>query len=714
MEKTNNYLEKLFIILISVFLAVIALFLYQYYSTSKYLLVFEAVLIVINTSRLFLDQFWNKVFNYIIRYRYIISLVIFCLLVIFKVNGSSIGVYNTIFTDMKDPSLANNEIVGHNRILRGDEFNVQTPYYFSQYYNDFKMVSHQMSISGQNMILGYNAPVKDITQLSKPFTLGYILLGNERGLSWYWCSKIILTLLVMYEAFFILLRKNKTLSALASLAITFSPAMQWWFAPHLYDVFFWAMTLFVLGYYFFIARGKTKWIVTLLAPLAIVGFVLHLFPSLQVPLGLIAIILLIVCLIRDRELIRFTKSDFMRLICAGVYVVAVLGRFIFQNYSQIHLLMNTVYPGTRISTGKDAILGQLFNNLTLVLTPYSDTNFSNNNEISTFYHFGVLCMFHFIFIMYKWVKSSRKLDVNIGIGMSLFVALFIEIYFMLFGFNQLIAKITLFSYINRMFLVYSFTALIFTFWEIDTVTREKELRNIPILLLCIVIYMILHFITIPTYNVSYVMNFIFKSKLFFIHAKLFFVLEIFFFTLVALLLFVKRNKLAASFYMCIILVSGLTVNPIVIGSSAITNHKIYDVIQDIVKKDNTNWLALNSTYEQNYLLASGAKCINAVNFYPDYGKWYKVDKDKKYDDVYNRYAHLRINLGMKRNFSNKIAPDAAEITITYNDLKKWKVKYILVENNNDPFYNIQEADNIQFTKIYENSKDHHLIYHLDY
>ena len=86
----------------------------------------------------------------------------------------------------------------------------------------------------------------------------------------------------------------------------------------------------------------------------------------------------------------------------------------------------------------------------------------------------------------------------------------------------------------------------------------------------------------------------------------------------------------------------------------------------------------------------------------------------KNDKVYNRYAHLRINLGVKRDFSNKIAPDAAEITITYNDLKKWKVKYILVENNHDPFYNIDEANNIQFTKIYENSKDPHRIYHLNY
>ena len=357
MEKINKYLEKLFIVLISALLVIIAVFLYRHYSTSKYLLVFEAVLLVINTSRLFLDQFWSKAFDYIIRYRYIISLIVFCLLVLFKVNGSSIGFYNTIFTDTVDPSLANTEIVGHNRVLRGDEFNVQTPYYFSQYYNDFKMTSHQMSISGQNMILGYNAPVKDITQLSKPFTLGYMFLGNERGLSWYWCSKIILTLLVMYEASFILLRRNKTLSALASLAITFSPAMQWWFAPHLYDVFFWAMTLFVLGYYFFVAKGKTKWLVSVLAPLAIVGFVLHLFPSLQVPLGVLAIVLLIVCLVRDRKEIQFTKYDFIRLICAGTYVVAVLGRFIIQNYSQIHLLMNTVYPGTRISTGKDAILG---------------------------------------------------------------------------------------------------------------------------------------------------------------------------------------------------------------------------------------------------------------------------------------------------------------------------------------------------------------------
>ena len=64
------------------------------------------------------------------------------------------------------------------------------------------------------MIIGYNSPVKDISLLAKPLTWGYVLLGNEYGLSWYFSLKIILLVLISYEFAMILIQNNKKVSVM--------------------------------------------------------------------------------------------------------------------------------------------------------------------------------------------------------------------------------------------------------------------------------------------------------------------------------------------------------------------------------------------------------------------------------------------------------------------------------------------------------------------
>lgn len=177
-----------------------------------------------------------------------------------------------------------------------------------------------MSLSGQNMILGYNAPVLDPTLIGKPFVWGYILFGNKTGLSWYWCSKMILGLLAAFEMCRIL-TKDDMLSAFGSVLIIYSPAIQWWFCPHMYDVFFWAMAVFAVGYHFFTA-DKLRWkiLTTILAVSVLVGFTCALFPSLQISAGLVVLALFITCLLCDRDRISFSSFS-VNPICRGISVV---------------------------------------------------------------------------------------------------------------------------------------------------------------------------------------------------------------------------------------------------------------------------------------------------------------------------------------------------------------------------------------------------------
>ena len=228
-----------------------------------------------------------------------------------------------------------NELFGAARAIRTDEFNVQLPYYFSQYYNDYQQISYQMSISGQDMILGYNAPVLNLLLIGKPFTWGYILFGNAYGLSWYWMSKLLLGMLVYFEVSKIL-TKNNLISFFGMFYVIFSPAIQWWFCPHMYDVFFWGAALLAIGYHFFVGNEKWKKILTVvLAIQAFICFIIALFPSLQVSVGLMAVAILIAVLIRDKNEISFNKIDMIRIAVVAITVILVVGSYLIPALGEI-------------------------------------------------------------------------------------------------------------------------------------------------------------------------------------------------------------------------------------------------------------------------------------------------------------------------------------------------------------------------------------------
>ncbi|BDP83759.1 hypothetical protein EfmAA610_09690 [Enterococcus faecium] len=61
------------------------------------------------------------------------------------------------------------------------------------------MVNEDYSLNGQNMIIAYNSPVKDITVIGKPFNWGFFFLGRDRGLSFYWAMKLVVMVLLGFE-----------------------------------------------------------------------------------------------------------------------------------------------------------------------------------------------------------------------------------------------------------------------------------------------------------------------------------------------------------------------------------------------------------------------------------------------------------------------------------------------------------------------------------
>ena len=74
---------------------------------------------------------------------------------------------------------------------------------------------------------------------------------------------------------------------------------------------------------------------------------------------------------------------------------------------------------------------------------------------------------------------------------------------MLVGFNELLAKLTLFSYINRMELVYGFTSVLFSLWTISILWKYKDILSMKIKIFSILIFIIGYYLTITQQNIEY-------------------------------------------------------------------------------------------------------------------------------------------------------------------------------------------------------------------
>ncbi|MBR2678357.1 MAG: hypothetical protein IKE63_02960 [Bacilli bacterium] len=620
-------------------------------------------------------KYFDKGIDSFFEYRWLIYLIIFIPCILFKIHGSSIGEFNNIFSEKMDSDIKTT-LLGHSRGIRSDEFTVLTPYYISQTYNNFSKYSSMMSISPQNMIIGYNSPVKDITSLCKPLLWGYILFGKDIGLSWYWCMKWILLFAFALECSYIF-TKSKKLSVVGGLLVVLGPSTQWWFAPHMPDVILWMMAILSIVYYYLTTeKNWLKNIFTVILPFIITEFIIALFPSFQVSLGIFMVVTLVLLIIRDKISLTKPKSQWIRHSVIIVGTLLLASYFVLSNKEALLAVMNSAYPGKRISTGGEEGFSSIFTSLVTIFLPYKDITFLNNCEVSTYIHFGFFITLLFP-VFLKIMK--KKNDKNLIIGIGMLVILFIYAFFMIIGFPEILAKITFFSYINRMKMIVGFISVFYTIWGIQQILKyKKEINPIYYIISCLIYCGIqITFITaeLKTYFNEYI-----------------FVLEIIAFLVILLALYFNYEQVSISCLLGILLFASLTINPVVRGTSDLYNHPSAQYIGSVVKKDSESyWIGYNNIVLQSYVLANGGKTINAVNFYIDEKKWNIIDPDHKYEEIYNRYAHtiLTINADDITEISNPQS-DVIKLTLPLNKLHELNVKYVLSKEelniSNDKYY----------------------------
>lgn len=661
----------------------------------------------------------KKSINKIIDYRYYLAVLLFVLCVFFNFNGSSIGNWNNFgisemssgtksvtvnsFSEDADSvewaSIIKNwvsltprsdgTIVGVPRMIRTDEWLVQTPFAISQANTGNHYINKSYGLSGMDMVVAYNAPVRDISVIGKPFNWGYLIFGAEKGVSWYWSFKMIGMLLLGFEFSMILTKKNRFLSVIGGFWITFTPAIQWWFMQHLGDVVYFSLAIAVALYHYFHSDSKLKKIgMALILVSSIIGFTLVIYPAFQIPFAYLLMAFFLFEFIWALKNGRIKKWDWIVIASTLILSGSIIIYTLYRSWDALVSTLNTVYPGRRLSVGGDITISHFSDIFISILLPFKIPSGMNQVESATSVSF-----FPALLIAIPIVLKKEKIRSNLfGIFLVLYSTLLAA--YSIIGIPKWLAKVTFFSYVtgSRAWQTLAVIGVFTSIWFISYLWREhKEIPKAAVTMIMVAILCIISIIAIKDINcLAYLgKNYILGFTLIY--------------ALITLTFVFSYKKVFVALFLPLIVVSGMTINPLVKGIGVIENKALSSEVESIVKSDsNAYWVTETMAY--NYPQMFGAKTINSVRFYPDVKLMSILDPNKKFEDDWNRYAHMRVTL-TPDDSSMRVgsAQDILDISLSIHDLQKLNVSYVLTTRN------LTELYGNNFELIY-NDKDNNNIY----
>lgn len=635
----------------------------------------------------------------IYKYRFVLSFLLLIMLVSFKISGSSMGCWKLFLGDGESGIR-----LGEPRVWRSDEWGTLTPLCFRQQYNTlgaYNRYSQTLgSILTDNMLV-YGQPSWDILTLFRPFYWGYLFFGSERGLSWFWCSRLIVLFLSWFELGMLITDGQKKISVMLSVCVSFAPFLQWWFAINgLVEMLIYG-ACFVLGSNYLVSRAFNPRKIAVAVGMAVcaVGYVLTFYPTWMVPVawGFVPLFLWVVIWKFNRKVLR--RVDVVPWLLIFVITAAGLTVLAVTSWDVIKAELNSVYPGNApSSSGGTGLWWMMKYPISLV------SRFSMNELIVE--NSSIICFAPAGFILALWViiKEKKKDPLLILLlGMNLFLA-----WYYCVGIPKWLAKMLLLSFVNsnRGPQVLGFLRL--TLLGRAVALKEKAPKKWLAALAAVIssavpMRLALGFTKYEPGGLRYE-YFDTAEKIVVAWA----ILAVVFY----LLYRARKSKytMAVLGVCAVVLASSIWINPVAKGVPEITKSETMQQIRDLVKEDpQAIWLVADMAYPATNIPAmAGADCLNTTQTYPQKTRWEMLGQEGECEDIYNRYCHIRASLGSK-TMLELVSTDYVEVTLSPEDLKKLNIRYIVSTNDFDEKIaagttNIFTDSGIEFQKYYEGTQ----------
>lgn len=609
------------------------------------------------------------------RYRWVIGAIVIAFCTILKLHGSSIGVLGELLTG-RDVS----RVWGTSRSIRTDEYVVFTEMALSQVKSGFHWFSDVWGYTPSDMFIVYGQPVLNLTTLFRPFSVGYILFGAERGLAFYWSSRLVICFLVSFEFGRIFTKDKRMLSTVYAFMISFAPVVQWWFSINelVEMLIFGQLALIILYYYVRTDSLKRKCIMVVGLVICAGGYIMTLYPAWMIPLFFVFLACALAMILEDRKRIHIKKQDVL-LWGAGILVLAVSMVYIFStSMDTITAEMNTVYPGARTYAGSMGDFDRLFKSWSSWLWSFGDTG--NPCEESDFISLFPLGM---VLSLIALVKSKKK-DLWL-IVLNVFNAFLIL--FFLFRMPDLIIKLSLLGHASyRLYNAIGFLNIILLLRSLAA--SEKTAANFKLFLP----------VAIVTAIMSYWGNTASITPAF----KVIILISVIGVTLLLLHFEKKEYQMAFAVLMISVnLVGGGLVNPVCSGLDNVYKLPVVQQIEKLSSQEEGMWVVTGDAFMyENLPTVVGAKTLNAVATYPDEKLWEDLGLSDQ-DQYWNRYAHVSVEIGDETKVGLGAA-DVLKVEVTAEKLKELGVTYVLSLQDMEDTTGLEqvgEANNFTIYKI---------------
>jgi hypothetical protein len=601
-------------------------------------------------------------------------LALYIILSLLKVHSSSIGNWDIVSGKPE----AETVIAGTPRYIRLDEWMVATPAVIGQY--NAGMPLNNPADGAGNVPVVYGFPIKDISSVLRPAQWSYFIFDVERAFAFSWNFAIFFFLVSTFLLFMLLTKNNFWVSVTAAFFIFLSSAVQWWTYLIASEMIY-LNGIFISIVYLFYSKKMSAYVISgIILLFSISGIFFNLYPPFQIPLIYLYLFMFTGFLIQ-RKNFTVIKENLMP---KGIVLLAVMilfGMFAFHYYTiardTYSLVLNTVYPGRRFSTGGDLARGKLFSEF---FGKYmSDTNvpaqWINICEASNFIMFFPI-VFYVIALRYIKFKTVDPLL----ICLSIFIL--IGLVYVLVGFPSFLSKASLLSMSPSSralpILGVGNTALVFSFLGNKQQDQKEKFTWIEFGILAVAVFVLIK--TICTNMMEATGNYFTAQQ-----ATTATVLMA-----TAYLLVRYKNFRFITPITCVFLlslnISNATVHPVSSGLASLLEHPLVEKTKEIYKKDpGARWAVFGSQQLEganwaNLLKTNGINVFNGV-------KWIPLLKDlavldSSADSIYNRYAHVDMHLNLSDRDSvifQSLGVDGYAIHMDPCSprLKKLGIKYIV-------------------------------------
>ncbi len=645
-------------------------------SRSSYLLMllqkFSFVRFLIDTVGIYLLLLcltdWQKALDIFYRKRWILGGIIIAICTVFQIHGSSFGClqqYHGL------PGYDYGKLFGQYRLIRSDEYAVFTPMALSQVSEGFPWFSEKFRYSMTDMVMVYGQPVKSLLMLFRPFQIGYLLFGAQRGLAFYWVCRFVICFLVSFEFGRMLTKDDKGYAVAYAFLVALSPQLQWWFSiGALAEMLIFGQSA-VLLFNAYLHTSQTYQPISFRKNFFCVvgmilcagGYALSMYPAWQISLFYIFLVCAVSVFIEKRKLVRITRNDLFMWFGGILIVVSCMIPICIKSRAAIQAEMHTVYPGARdIAGGSLDKLPELFRGWSSILWSFADRE--NPCEVVGFFDFfpwgillsvGLLC-------------RQKKRDIWLVL---LNVVNLLCLSFLCFPWPQKLAELTLLNQVppERLETAVGLLNLMLLFRALPFVTMKKK-RMVYIAAATSAITTVAAAVSVDaSINISlktFIIGLVFAAAVIFVQ------------------ICGNGKKWLIVYSMVLSVIGGGLVNPVCYGLEGFYDSPVIRNIAAINHEEEGMWaVELGNSIYNNLPAAIGIKTLNTVHTYPDADMWKALGLETE-DDIWNRYAHINLNITKERNFKSRLEllhQDQVLLYLNIQSLRDLGVRYLLTRQD---------------------------------